>query len=327
MIIFSLLAILTVLLIYLLVNWLYLKTNAYKNQILTLRNILNGVPEKNKFVNFGSTYTMYAFNSYDELKINAFSFAMDAQSLEIDNIMLHKYADHIDDGAIVVFGLAACVPFYRYQMTSNKSVYYKFLSKQEIPNFNWWQACRYAFPIGIKSWRQLKALLLDEDLMNNIVDKFPVVCSDDEARYNMRAMAEGWIKMFELNDLKQHFSGEINRRNLDFNSKLLCEMVSYCKEKKWNPVFVITPFSENLNSFFGDEFIKSGLYKLMELAIKEFDVPVYDYREHYAFQKDKAAFIDGGFRMSKYGSVKFLRILMSDINSSLLKNEYLKKWE
>lgn len=328
MILYSILAsILFILFSYLIINRLYLKTNAYKNQLLPMTNICNGIPPKIKIVNFGSTYTMYAFNAYEDLKINGFSFAMDAQSLEIDNILLRKYANHIENGATVIFGLAACVPFYRYKMTSNKGMYYKLLSRKEIPMYSIRQAIKYAFPIGIKSRRRLKALLLDEEMKKNIVDSFPKTCLNDEAQYNMKELVDGWIKMFRLKDLKDSFYGEENKKNLAYNTKLIHEMVSFCKQKNWNPVFVITPFSEILNQYFGDDFIKSGLYHMIEPAVKDFNIPVYDYRKHKAFQKDKASFIDGGFRMSKYGSIKFMRLLMNDINSSLLNNGYLSKNE
>lgn len=328
MILYSILAsILFILFSYLIINRLYLKTNAYKNQLLPMRNICNGIPQKIKIVNFGSTYTMYAFNAYEDLKINGFSFAMDAQSLEIDNILLRKYANHIENGATVIFGLAACVPFYRYKMTSNKGMYYKLLSRKEIPMYSIRQAIKYAFPIGIKSRRRLKALLLDEEMKKNIVDSFPKTCLNDEAQHNMKELVDGWINMFRLKDLKDSFYGEENKKNLAYNTKLIHDMVSFCKQKNWNPVFVITPFSEILNQYFGNDFIKSGLYHMIEPTVKDFNIPIYDYRKHKAFQKDKASFIDGGFRMSKYGSIKFMRLLMNDINSSLLNNGYLSKNE
>ena len=90
MVVVLLVILLLIIISIILVNYLYRKTNAYKNSLLVARNIINGVPEHIKFANFGSTYTIYAFNSYKELELDGFSFAMDGQSLEIDNVLLHK---------------------------------------------------------------------------------------------------------------------------------------------------------------------------------------------------------------------------------------------
>lgn len=310
---------------YLLVNILYKQTNAYKNQFLPARKQLQGVPHNLQFVNFGSTYTMYAFNSYDELQLNGFSFAMEAQSLEIDNVLLHKYADHIQEGATVVFGLAACVAYYRYSMVNNKDLYYKLLNKSEIPSYSAKAALKHRLPIMPKTWRRIKSLIKDADERLDVVENFPPTCSDSKAKTNMKSMADGWINLFKLNNLKEPTNRDANFDNQVFNADLLKSMIAYCKEHKWNPVFVITPFSSELNQYFDDAFVQYALYKLMEPSVKEYNVPIYDYRTHKDFQYDSASFIDGGFRMSKYGSRKFMRMLLSDIQEQTYTNENLKK--
>lgn len=310
---------------FLLVNVLYKQTNAYKNQFLPARKQLQGVPYNLQFVNFGSTYTMYAFNFYDELQLNGFSFAMEAQSLEIDNVLLHKYADHIQEGATVVFGLAACVAYYRYSMVVNKDLYYKLLNKAEIPSYSTKAAIRHRLPIMPKTWRRIKSLIKDADEITDIVENFPLTCSEAKAQTNMKSMVDGWINLFKLNNLKEPTERKFNLDNQEFNAELLKNMIAYCKNRKWNSVFVITPFSAELNQYFDEPFVQSALYKLMEPSVKEFNVPICDYRTHEAFQHDKASFIDGGFRMSKYGSKKFMRLLLSDIKGQTYTNENLRR--
>lgn len=310
---------------FLLVNILYKQTKAFKNQFLPARKQLQGVPYNLQFVNFGSTYTMYAFNSYDELQLNGFSFAMEAQSLEIDNVLLHKYADHIQEGATVVFGLAACVAYYRYSMSANKDLYYELLNKSEIPSYSIKAALKYRMPIMPKTWRRVKSLIKDADERLDVVENFPPTCSDVNAQSNMKSMAEGWINLFKFNNLKVPTDRKNNLDNQEYNAALLKSMIAYCKNRKCNPVFVITPFSAELNQYFDDAFVQSALYKLMEPSVKEYNVPIYDYRTHKDFQHDSASFIDGGFRMSKYGSKKFMRLLLSDLQGQSYTNENLKK--
>ncbi len=310
---------------YLLVNILYKQTNAYKNQFLPARKQLQGVPHNLQFVNFGSTYTMYAFNSYDELQLNGFSFAMEAQSLEIDNVLLHKYADHIQEGATVVFGLAACVAYYRYSMVTNKDLYYELLNKTEILSYSTKLSVKHNFPIMPKTWRRIKSLIKDADEKKDVVENFPLTCTEAKAKTNMKSMADGWINLFKLTNLKEPTDRKANLDNQGVNADLLKSMIAFCKNRKWNPVFVITPFSAELNQYFDEPFVQSALYKLMEPSVKEFNVPICDYRSHEAFQHDKASFIDGGFRMSKYGSKKFMRLLLSDLQGQTYTNENLIK--
>ena len=298
---------------YLLVNVLYKQTNAYKNQFLPARKQLQGVPYNLQFVNFGSTYTMYAFNSYDELQLNGFSFATDAQSLEIDNVLLHQYANHIKEGATVVFGLASCVSFYRYSMTSNKGLYYTFMIRCDIPAYNILEALNYYFPIRLGTLKRIKSLVKDADEYSDVIEKFPPTCSDAMAVLNMKAMAEGWCRMFRLKNLKESSNDGVNMVNQEYNANLLKSMVLFCKEHKWKPVFVITPFSAELNQYFSDEFVNSALYKMMEPSVQEYKVPIYDYRKCESFQHDKASFLDGVFRLSKFGCRKFMRHLLNDL--------------
>lgn len=311
------------------VNVLYHKTNAYKNKLLVARNIMNGIPDHIKFAIFGSTYTMYAFNSYKELELDGcFSFAMDAQSLEIDNVLLHKYANCIEENATVVFSLAACVSLYRYKMVADKQKYYHFLKNSELPYYSLPDATYRFFSRCVGMKQKLKRIIKDTDPIDDVVEVFPPVCPEEEKRNNMAGMAKGWVILFHLNDLKSSSINPENQSNLEFNANLLKSMVEFCVEKKWKPVFVITPFSAELNQYFGEEFVQAVLYKLMEPARAKYNVPVYDYRTHESFQNDDTSYIDGGFRMSKYGSKKFIQLLFRDMgqdsynNSKIGKNEY-----
>lgn len=314
----------------LIVDYLFRKTNAYKNSLLVARKFMDGVPEHIKFANFGSTYTMYAFNSYRELELDGFSFAMDAQSLEIDNVLLHKYANHIEENATVVFGLAACVSLYRFKMVVNKERYFNFLKSSELPSYSLSDACyRYFLRIfGMK--QKIKRIIKDNDVLNDVAEIYPPICLKREKKRNMEGMANGWIRLFRLEDLKSPNINSENIYNLEFNANLLTNMVEFCIERKWKPVFVITPFSAELNQYFGEKFVQAVLYKLMEPAREKYNVPVFDYRTHESFQKDDASYIDGGFRMSKYGSKKFMKLLFRDMdkniynNSKIGKNEHIK---
>lgn len=106
-------------LLYVILNILYRHSESYKNRNVTKRRFFDGVPNNLKVVNFGSNYMMYAFDNYRELNVSGFNFSMPAQSLEIDEALLYQYFSHFSKGCIVIFGVAACVPFYGYSYCNN----------------------------------------------------------------------------------------------------------------------------------------------------------------------------------------------------------------
>lgn len=300
---------------YALLNSIYRKSIAYKNANVAIQKYHKDIPENLQLVNLGSTYSMYAFNCYDELRLNAFNFAIDAQSLEMDERLLKRYSSHIASGATIIFGLAACVTFYRYSMTLNKTRYYGFLNKKDIPSFSLLCALRHYFPLSLGCMKALLGTIIRHNEEKGLYSGYPPVLSREAIELNMRAMANGWIKMFHLTDLKQRNTNMDNEHNKDFNTSLLRSMFEFCLSKGWKPIVVITPFSDILNKYFGDEFINTSLGDMVNKATDRLQVDVLDYRVHPAFQQDYTSFLDGGFRLNKKGSIKFVKLVLNDLNT------------
>ncbi len=299
---------------YILLTSIYRNSIAYKNANVAILKYQGDIPDNLQLANFGSTYSMYAFNSYNELRINAFNFSIDAQSLEIDERLLSKYASHIAPGATVIFGLAACVTYYRYSMVSNKTRYYEFLNKKDIPNYSLSCAVRHYFPLSLGRLKAMAGAIVRHHEEKDIYAGYPSSLSREAMELNMQGMANGWIKMFHLADLKQRDSNVDNEHNKDFNTTLLRSMFEFCLSKGWKPVVVITPFSDILNKYFGDEFIATSLGDMISKATDGLNVDVLDYRLHPAFQQDYSSYLDGGFRLNKKGSIKFVKQVLNDLN-------------
>lgn len=300
---------------YILLNSIYRRSVAYKNANAAILKYQKEIPKKLQIVNFGSTYSMYAFNCYDELRINAFNFAIDAQSLEMDERLLKKYAFHIASGATVIFGLAACVTYYRYSMVSNKARYYEFLNKKDIPNYSLPCALRHYFPLSIGRLKSMIGVIIRGQEVNDIYAGYPTVLSREAMEINMQRMADGWINLFHLKNLKQKDENKENEQNKVSNTKLLRSMLEFCIDKGWKPVVVITPFSEILNNYFGEEFIDSSLGEMVNKASEGLGVDILDYRTHPSFLQDYSSFWDGGFKLNKKGSIRFVKLVLQDLNN------------
>lgn len=301
--------------VFLAVNSIYKGSVAYRNTHVVINKFNDLIPNNLQLVNFGSTYAMYAFNCYDDLKLNAFNFALDAQSLEMDDKLLRKYSSKIAPGATVIFGLAACVTYYRYSMVSDKSRYYEFLTKSDIPDYSIVKALRCRFPLSLRRLKSFIAAIVKGQDVKTIYSDYPSQVTQEKMVANMRGMADGWINLFHLKDLQQEDTGVTNLENKTFNTSLLRTMFEYCLNKGWNPVVVIPPFSDILNQYFGEDFIASSLNDMISQARRNLNVEVLDYRMHPAFQQDYGLFLDGGFRLNKRGSEKFVKLVLRDLNT------------
>lgn len=295
------------------INLLYKKTHAYKNELYPFTKYSNGISKNLKVANFGSTYALYAFDTYNELNVNGFNFSAPSQSLEVDHILLHKYADHMAQDSVVIFCLAACVTYYRYKMVTDKTHYYNYLTSKELPTFSLKDKLRSLFPLYGKRMKKAIRIILDVPEKSELYEDSPCAVSEEQAVKNMNGIAEGWISLFNLRDLKGENSNEYNKENQVFNTSLLKSMFHFCYDRSWHPIVVIPPFSSKLNQYFGDEFVDASLNKMISKAIGEYNIPVLDYRKNEVFQQ-ASLYIDGGFRLSKYGSKKFIRMLFSDLS-------------
>lgn len=204
--------------------------------------------------------------------------------------------------------------YYRYSMVSNKTRYYEFFDKKDIPNYSLSCAIRHYFPLSFGHMKAMIGAIIRHHEVKDIYSGYPSVLSREAMELNMRGMANGWIRMFHLTDLKQRDSNVDNEHNKDFNTNLLRSMFEFCLSKGWKPVVVITPFSDILNKYFGDEFITTTLGDMVNKATEGLHVDVLDYRVHPAFQQDYSSFLDGGFRLTKKGSIKFVKLVLNDLN-------------
>ena len=310
--------ILLLLVAYILANSLYKRTNAYKNSYVTIKGYLQGVPTDLKIAVFGSTYAKYAFNCFEELRLNGFNFCLEAEALQSDLRLMKQYETHLTPGCIVVINLAACVTCCKEEdvVTLYANNYYKVLSYKMLPNvlkYTVRHLWNYAFPIGFGNIKQLGRLIIDVDHIDDVTSRHPVSVSESSANENMENIAIGWIQMFKLKDLKSIDIPKKIEECVESNEHILNEMVAFCKSKEWKPLFVIPPMSSKLYRNFSDEFVDKVLFTVANKCSRLSNVPIYNYLKHEDFQDNLNLYCDGGFKLNKYGSKKFMRHFFSDL--------------
>ena len=306
-------------LLYVVLNILYRHSESYRNRNVTKRRFFDGVPNNLKVVNFGSNYMMYAFDNYRELNISGFNFSMPAQSLEIDEALLHQYSSHFSKGCIVIFGVAACVPFYGFSYCNDPEKYYDIIKSRYLPSWNLKYTLKAFFPLRLKQWRLVKGLIYKEGPITDISAFTKQIEDDASCKKAMNNYALGWQNMFHFKSLKQTDFDKDQLESLNKNTIVLKRMFSFCKEKGFIPVVLIPPFGKELNQYYSEDFISASLKKCLKQAGQ--DVPVFDYRTHSSFQEHPNLFFDGAFSLNKRGSLKMMKLFFEELkNNNIIKS-------
>ena len=313
--IWGLLFLLFLAVIFIRLNAFYKQTDYFKWQHLELESYKQGVPEQLDCGGFGSTYALYAFQAMPQYHSNNrfFNFSLNAESIEQDYLLFNKYKSHFNKGAFVLFTLAPCVCYYTYEASPQYNSYF-LLSHKELPNFKLSRFIRFKFPLLYdfkQIFRSLKFLLNDQKQELGLDALFPQSVSEEVAKKNMRGMAEGWMHLFCLDNLKEKNQDVMNERALKANTNYLKAMINDCVQHGFIPVIVITPFAKELIHYFGKPFLDHGMYQLIRDAIGKHHVRLLDYLCDADYQDNRSLFVDGGFRLNYAGSSLLCKKIMN----------------
>lgn len=296
-------------------NAFYKRTDYFKWQHLELGSYKQGVPKQLDCGVFGSTYALYAFQAMPQYHSNNrfFNFSLNAESIEQDHLLFNKYKTHFNKRAFVLFTLAPCVCYYTYKASPQYNSYF-LLSHKEIPNFKLSRYLSYRLPLlsDFKQiFRSLKFLLSEQEM--SLDAQFPPSVSEEVAKMNMKGMAEGWMHLFRLPNLREKNQDALNERALKENANDLKSMIDDCIQHEIVPVIVITPFAKELTNYFGKAFLDNGMYKLIQEAVGTHQVRVLDYLYDADYQNNRSLFADGGFRLNNAGSSLLCKKVMKEL--------------
>ena len=296
-------------------NAFYKRTDYFKWQHLELASYKQGVPKQLDCGVFGSTYALYAFQAMPQYHSNNhfFNFSLNAESIEQDYLLFNKYKTHFNKRAFVLFTLAPCVCYYTYKASPQYNSYF-LLSHKEIPNFKLSRYLSYRLPLlsDFKQiFRSLKFLLSEQEMSLDAL--FPPSVSEEVAKMNMKGMAEGWMHLFRLPNLREKNQDALNERALKENTNDLKVMIDDCIQHEIVPVIVITPFAKELTNYFGKAFLDNGMYKLIQDAVGTHQVRVLDYLYDVDYQNNRSLFADGGFRLNNAGSSLLCKKVMKEL--------------
>ena len=185
----------TGILLFILANSMYKKTNDYKNRCIDIKSYMDGIPYDIQMANLGSTYAKYAFSGAADLRINTCDFSLQSQSLEMDSVILHQYIDHMAEGCVVVIVVAACLLLYR--KNGDNPLYYYILKDRQNPYYTPTGKIKSVFPI-LAAPKRIIRILIDVAPYRDIYDSMPVCMSDAGSKKELEGLVAIWKQLFHL---------------------------------------------------------------------------------------------------------------------------------
>jgi hypothetical protein len=305
-------------------NYLYKKTNDYANQCIDIKNYLDGIPRNLKMVNLGSTYSKFAFASYDALNIKGCDLSLQCQSLDVDYAILKKYRSHIEKNGIVFVVLAAACMLFKGN--SSNPLYYLILDKKNNPKHSIRGRLESRIPLLFHP-KRVKNLIKDQEKYKSVYDSMSKQIDSKQSVELMDNMADCWIKMFDLKNLIDTNLSQANIDIINKNISILEKIIKLCEQENLTPVIVIPPFSNRMNRHFSKEFVKVAIEDSVKKAFQNKNIIFLNYQWDEYFQDNYSLFADGGFRLNEIGSKIFIRKVIKDLHQYglNLSNKELRK--
>ena len=256
----------------------YQRTTAYEN--LERNDNTEGfsrMPEQIDLAVLGPSHGMEDFLVFPEGR-TAFNFALSSQTAQYDWMMLRQYGDRLADGAVVVMTVSYLSPFWNdtpEQFQAKQERYYRVLDPWNIVDVDLahWVLQRFS-PLLVNAPAEIAAAFLDPEPLNPTLEEKMHTASLEEEKIPEE---QERIRRNHLSSIQRSFP-EVNATMWEAYH----EMLELCRDKGWNAVLVVPPYSEAYNQCFSEEFF-SVFWERMETLSETYGVPLLDYSHDARF--------------------------------------------
>lgn len=296
-----------------LLNALYKRTNAYRNQFVDVRKFSEkgGVGNNLEVINLGSNHPKFGFD-YTGLDVKGENWAVGPQTLEYDFSILRNNISHLASGAVVVIPICLLkMLLFRQEGRTVHTKYYSFLPPEDIVGYSKFEKFhRYDFPLLfhprnmcslIRDIKKDERLLLDENPLK----------TEEALNKDADHWIDIWNKEFDIKLPSPTLSAD-NKSDIQKNIQILKEMIEYCLSKGLKPVIAILPVTENLYSRFTPEFIERHILAYIAEA-NEVKVPIKNYLTDERFT-DPSLYINSFF-FNTNGRKMFTKQFIEDLRA------------
>lgn len=264
-------------------------------------------------VNLGSSSGKWAFD-YTDTGIKGMNWAQQPQTLLEDfNLLRHYHSILRKNGYVLI----VIMPFTGLNKTTGLRDAMKYLKIESqgkaIQPYMYKEARRYAeFPI-LFGRPAIKALFKyfmgrDKPIVNNKVLMEHNPMTDAELQKDAEKWMDGWKHQFSIDDLEAPLT-EQNLIGREYRINLMRQLVDFCLERSYQPVYVIPPVSKYLTKVFTPKFLQIYIYDY--LLQVERDIPLLDYSNDESLQ-DKDFYFNSFF-LNAHGRKVFTNRVLNDL--------------
>lgn len=265
-------------------------------------------------VNLGSSSGKWAFD-YSGTGVKGMNWAQQPQTLLEDYNLLRHYHSILRKGGYVIITI---MPFSGLNKKTGILDAFKYVNidcqGEPIQPYMYKEACRYArYPILFKK-QAIKALIKYILGKEAKVDKYAHTkvthnpMSEAQLDEDAKRWVNGWKRQFSINDFDAPLTQE-NQEGRNYRIKLMRELIDFCIERGYKPVYVIPPVTSHLSRYYTPQFESTYVYGFLGEVDRE--ITTLDYSKTEELKKDDLYF--NSFFMNTKGRKVFTKRVMNDL--------------
>lgn len=131
----------------------------------------------------------------------------------------------------------------------------------------------------------------------------------NELERDARRWISGWQSQFGIEDLDAPLTEE-NRKGREYRIRLMRNLIDFCTEHGYKPVYVIPPVTEHLAKYYTPQFEERYIYGYLKDVDR--DVQLLDYSKDETFRLDDNLYFNSFF-LNRRGRQLFTRRVLKNL--------------
>lgn len=264
-------------------------------------------------VNLGSSSAKWAFD-WDAVGVKGMNWAQQPQSLEEDFNLLKHFHSILRAGGYVIVTIMPFSSLGRSAGMLDALRYLQIDTHAPIEPAFYKEARRHAeFPILFKK-TAIKALIRyflhrEKSYANPNTESCRNLMNGEQLEADANMWVDGWKKQFNIESFNDPLTVE-NRRKRENRRELMQNIIDFCTERGYKPVFTILPVTKHLSAHFTKTFTETYIYSFLREIGR--DVPIFDYSNDEELCSDDLYF--NSFFLNKRGRELMTRRVVADLH-------------
>ena len=260
----------------------------------------------------GSSSAKWAYD-FSGLDVKGMNWAQQPQTLLEDFNLLRNYHSILRKGGFVVITIMPFTGLNKKTGLMDALKYLKLDAQEPIEPNNLeqaWRYTKYPFLFRKHAFKALAKYVLGRETV--YLDRRPMAENNpmDERALDLDALMwmNGWKNQFAIDDFEAPLTEE-NLKGREFRINLLRQIIDFCVERDYVPIYVIPPVTQQLYRYFTPQFQQLYIYTFLSDVGRE--VKLLDYSKcKELMDKD---FYFNSFFLNKKGRSAFTLRLLEDL--------------